>query len=322
MRRRTFVAGSVAVLAAPLAAEAQPVKVPRIGVLRVGTAPDPNVEGFRRGLRELGYVEGQNVVIEYRWAEGKADRLPALAAELVRLKVDVIVAGGAPATQAAMRTTSTVPIVTVAAGSPATGLVVSLARPGGNVTGLTVVNVELSAKKVELLREALPRVSRVAFLGNPTDAAFGPILKETQRAAQLLRVHLQVVEVRDPSELAGAFAAMTRDHAGAFIHAPDELFFAYRRRIVDLAAKSQLPGVGDTRAFVETGGLMAYGPSLPETFRRAATYVDKILKGANPADLPVEQPTKFELVINLKAAKALGLTIPPSVLARADEVIQ
>jgi putative ABC transport system substrate-binding protein len=309
-------------LATPLAAPAQPVKVPRIGVLRAGAPPDPNVEGFREGLRELGYVEGQNVVIEYRWAEGKPDRLAGLALELVRLKVDVIVTGGGQATQAAMSATSTLPIVTGAAGSPATGLVASLARPGGNVTGLTVVNVELSAKKVELLREALPKVSRVAILGDPTNPSYELVLKESQRAAQLLRIQLQAVEVRNPNELEGAFAAMTRGRAGAFIHAPSELFFAYRRRLLDLAAKSRLPGVSDTRDFVDRGGFMSYGPSLPQLFRRAATYVDRILKGAKPADLPIEQPTTFELVINVKTAKALGLTIPPAVLARADQVIQ
>ena len=314
--------GALGLLAAPGAARAQPVKVPRIGVLRAGAPPDPNLEGFRQGLRELGYVEGQNVVIEYRWAEGKLDRLADLAVELVRLKVDVIMTGGGQATQAAMSATSTLPIVTGAAGSPATGLVASLARPGGNVTGLTVVNVEMSAKKVELLREALPNVSRVAILGDPTNPNYELVLKESQRAAQLLRIQLQAVEVRNPNELEGAFAAMARGRAGAFIHAPSELFFAYRRRLLDLAAKSRLPGVGDDRAFVDSGGFMSYGPSFPQMFRRAATYVDKILKGAKPADLPVEQPTKFELVINLKTAKALGLTIPPSVLARADEVIQ
>jgi ABC-type uncharacterized transport system substrate-binding protein len=203
-----------------------------------------------------------------------------------------------------------------------TGLVASLARPGGNVTGLTVVNVELSAKKVELLREALPKVSRVAILGDPTNPSYELVLKESQRAAQLLRIQLQAVEVRNPNELEGVFAAMTRGRAGAFIHAPSELFFAYRRRLLDLAAKSRLPGVSDTRDFVDRGGFMSYGPSLPQLFRRAATYVDRILKGAKPADLPIEQPTTFELVINVKTAKALGLTIPPAVLARADQVIQ
>jgi putative ABC transport system substrate-binding protein len=312
---------TLGLLVAPLA-EAQPANIPRIGILRAGAPPDPNVEAFRQGLAELGYVEGQNVVIEYRWAEGKLDRLPSLAAELVRLKVDVIVTGGGQATQAAMSATSTVPIVTGSAGSPAAGLVASLARPGGNVTGLTVVTVELSAKKVELLREALPRVSRVALLGNPAAPAYELIWKETRRAAQVLRVQLQPVEVRDLSGLEAAFVAMTKARVGAFITAPDEMFFAVRHRIVQLAAKSRLPGVFDTRAFVDAGGLMAYGPSLPDEFRRAATYVQKILKGAKPDDLPVEQPTKFELVINLKTAKALGLTIPPAVLARADEVIE
>jgi putative tryptophan/tyrosine transport system substrate-binding protein len=320
--RRAFCISAVSLLAAPLAVRAQPVNIPRIGVLRAGAPPDPNVEGFRQGLRELGYVEGQNVVIEYRWAEGKIDRLAGLAAELVRLKVDVIVTGGGQATQAAMSATSTIPIVTGAAGSPATGLIASLARPGGNVTGLTVVNVELSAKKVELLKETLPKIARVAILGDRTNPSYELILQETQRAARLLGLQLEVVEVRGANDLEGAFAAMTRGGAGAFIHAPSEFFFAHRRRLLNLAAKSRLPGVGDTRDFVNEGGFMSYGPSLPQLFRRAATYVDKILKGAKPADLPVEQPTKFELVINLKTAKALGLTIPPAVLARADEVIE
>ena len=211
---------------------------------------------------------------------------------------------------------------TGAAGSPATGLVASLARPGGNLTGLTVVNVELSAKKVELLREAIPNISRVAILGDPTNPNYELVLKESQRAAQLLRIQLQIVEARNSNELEGAFAAMTRGRVGAFIHTPSEFFFAYRRRLLDLAAKSRLPGVGDDRAFVDGGGFMSYGPSFPQQFRRAATHVDRILKGAKPADLPIEQPTTFELVINVKTAKALGLTIPPALLARADQVIQ
>jgi ABC-type uncharacterized transport system substrate-binding protein len=321
MNRRAFLALALGA-ATPFAAEAQSVKVPRIGVLRVGTPVDPNVDAFRQGLRELGYVERQNIVVEYRGAEGKADRLRDLAVELVRLNVDVILTGGGQATQAVMSATSVVPIVTVAAGSPATGLVDSLARPGANVTGLTVVNVELSAKKVELLREALPGVSRVALLGNPTSPAYKSIWKETQQAAQLLRVQLQAIEVRDPSEFEGAFAAMTRARTGAFITAPDEVVFAHRRRLLDLTVRSRLPGMFDNRLFVEAGGLMAYGPNFPDLFRRAASYVDRILKGTRPADLPIEQPTRFELLINLKTARTLGLTIPPSLLARADHVIE
>jgi ABC-type uncharacterized transport system substrate-binding protein len=313
---------AVVLLGVPCSASAQPAKVPRIGVLRVGVPPDPGVEGLRQGLRDLGYVEGRTIVIEYRWAEGKPDRLSDLAAELVRLPVDVIVTGGQQATQAAMRATSSVPIVTGTAASPAQGLVASLARPGGNVTGLTLINVELSAKKVELLKEAVPRVTRVALLGHPANLSYVPIWKETQRAARVLGVQLEAVEVRDPGEIEAAFGTMTRTHVGAFITAPDEMFFARQRRIVDLAAKHRLPGVFDTGSFVEAGGFMAYGASVSDQFRRAATHVDKILKGAKPADLPVEQPTRFELVINLKTAKALGLTIPPSVLARADALIQ
>jgi putative ABC transport system substrate-binding protein len=310
-------------VAAPLGAETQQfARAPRIGVVRVGAPPDPAVEGLRQGLRELGYVEGRTIAIEYRWAEGKPDRLNGLAAELVRLRVDVIVTGGQQATQAVMRATNSVPIVTGTGATPITGLVASLARPGGNVTGLTLVNVELSAKKVQLLTEVLPGTSRVAFLGYPAHPSYELVLRETQRAAQALGVHIVVVDLRNPGELEQAFAAMTRARVDAFITNPDETFFAHRRRILDFAAKIRLPGVFDTRVFVEEGAFMAYGPSVPDQFRRAATYVDKILKGAKPSDLPVEQPTKFELVINLKTAKALGLTIPPSLLVRADQVIE
>ncbi len=291
---------AIALLLAPLAVEAQGAKVLRIGVLRAGTAPDPGVEGFRQGLRELGYVEGQNVVIEYRWAEGKPDRLSALAAELVRLKVDVIVTGGQQATRAAASATSAIPIVTGTGGIPATDLVASLARPGGNVTGLTLINAELSAKRVALLKEALPSISRVAVLKSARNPSHEPIWKETQRAAALLHLHLQPVDMREPGDLEEAFAAMKRARAEAFILAPDEFFFAHRRRLLELAAKNQLPGVGDTRDFVEVGLFMSYGPSVPQMFRQAATYVDKILKGAKPADLPVEQPTRYDLVINIQ----------------------
>jgi len=322
MRRRSLLVGSLALLVTPLSGEGQPSRIPRIGVLRAGTPPDPSVEGFRQGLRELGYVEGRNIALEYRWAEGRPDRLSDLAAELVRLKVDVIVTGGQQATRAAARATSAIAIVTGTSGAPDTDLVASLARPGGNVTGLTLINVELSAKKVELLKEALPGVSRVAILKNRNNATHDAIWKETQRAAQLVRVALQPVEVRDSVDLEGAFAAMKRARVEAFILAPDEFFFAQRRRLLELAAKSRLPGVGDTRDFVDAGGFMSYGPNVPQMFRQAATYVDKILKGARPADLPIEQPTKFELVVNRKTAQALGLTIAPLVLTRADEVIE
>jgi putative ABC transport system substrate-binding protein len=267
-------------------------------------------------------VEGRTIAIEYRWAEGKPDRLSDLAAELARLQVDVIVTGGQQATQAVMRATNSIPIVTGTGATPVTGLVSSLARPGGNVTGLTLINVELSAKKVQLLTEVLPGTSRVALVGHPANPSYGLVVKETQRAAEALRVQIAVVDVRNPGEIEQGFATMTRARVDAFITAPDEMFFAHRRRILDLAVKTRLPGVFDTRAFVEAGGFMAYGPSVPDQFRRAASYVDKILKGAKPADLPVEQPSKFDFIINLKTAKALGLTIPQSMLLRADEVIQ
>ena len=329
MDRRTFLAGtSAALLASPLAAEAQQAaKVARIGYLSPNLAANRHMqEAFRQGLRDLGYVEGRNLVIEYRDAEGKADRLPALAAELVALKVDVIVAAGPPAALAAKQATRTLPIVFASSGDPVTsGLVTSLARPGGNVTGLSAVAPELVGKCLEQLKQAVPGVSRVAVLWQPgglgerTDKY---ILKEAEVAARALGVRLQFVEARGPADFDRAFSDMTRARAGALTVLSTPMFVSERRRLVDLAAKNRLPAVYPWREFVDAGGLMSYGPNLADMFRRAATYVDKILKGAKPADLPVEQPTKFELVINLKTAKALGLTIPPSLLGRADEVIQ
>jgi putative ABC transport system substrate-binding protein len=329
MERRTFMAvltGGVAV--APFAAEAQQAtKIARIGYLRTNLAANPHLpEAFRQGLRDLGYVEGRNVVIEYRDAEGKFERLPALAAELVALKVDVIVAGGTPHALAAKQATRTLPIVFIGAGDPVTsGLVTSLARPGGNVTGLSMLTPELVGKRLELLKQAVPRVSRVAVLWQPGD--YGErtekdILKEAEVTARALGVRLQVVEARGPQDFDRAFSDMTRARAGALIVLGSSMFFTERRRLVDLAAKNRLPAVYSARDSVDAGGLMAYGPNLADMFRRAATYVDKILKGAKPGDLPVEQPTKFELVINLKTAKALGLSIPESLLKRADEVIR
>ena len=316
-------------LAAPLAAGAeQPGKVFRIGILANVPLTDP--EGARvwgaliQGLRELGYVEGRNMTIEFRSSDGKYERLPDLAAELVRLKVDVIVA---PATQnplAAKQATRTIPIVMASSGDPVqSGLVASLARPGGNITGLTgVVGPELVGKQLELLKEAVPKVSRVAVLWNPASTINPLWLGEAKGAARSLRVQLQLLEARGPDEFERAFAAMTRDRAGALLVLTDGMFLLHRTRIAVLAAKQRLPAMYGFRELVDAGGLMAYGASLRDNFRRAATYVDKILKGAKPADLPVEQPTKFELVINAKTAKALGLTIPPSVLLRTDEVIQ
>jgi putative ABC transport system substrate-binding protein len=314
----------LALFAAPLAAEAQqPPRVPKRGLLRVGSLPDANVAGFLQGLRDPGYVEGQNIVIEYRWAEGKLERLPTLASDLVRLKVEVIVTGGLEASLAAKTATRLIPIVAATGADPvSSGLVASLARPGGNITGLTVINVDLAGKRLELLKEAVPGASRVAVLRNRANGAHALLWTETQRAARSLSVQLQSHEVRGANEFERAFAAMARDRAGALLLAPDEMFWTYRGQIVDLAAKTRLPGMFDFKGFVDAGGLMAYGPNFPDMFRRAATYVDKILKGAKPGDLPVEQPTKFELLINLKTAKALGLTIPQSVLLRADEVIR
>ncbi len=314
---------------APLAAEAQQAaKVPRIGYLAANLAGNPYLhEAFRQGLRDLGYVEGRNLVIEYRGAEGKPERFPALAAELVALKVDVIVvAGGTLAALAAKQATRTLPIVFAAAGDPVTdGLVTSLARPGGNVTGLSVLAPELVGKGLELLTQAVPGVSRVAVLWQPGglgERTEKDMLKGAEVAARALGVRLQFVEARGPADVDSAFSEMTRARAGALTVLTSSMLFNERRRLVDLAAKNQLPAVYPRRESVDAGGLMAYGPNLADLFRRAATYVDKILKGAKPADLPVEQPTKFELVINLKTAKALGLTIPPLLLGRADQIIE
>ncbi|HEV2056503.1 MAG TPA: ABC transporter substrate-binding protein [Methylomirabilota bacterium] len=302
--------------------------MPRIGFLSTNLAASPHLpEAFRQGLRDLGYVEGRNVVIESRSAEGKFERLPILAAELVALKVDVIVtAGGTPAALAAKQATRTLPIVFIGAADPVTsGVVTSLAKPGGNVTGLSNLIAELVGKNLEQLKQAVPGVTRVAVLWQP--GALGErtdkdMLKRAEVAARALGVRLQFVEARGPADFDRAFSEMTRARAGALTVLGSAMFANERRRLVDLAAKHRLPAVYPWREGVDAGGLMAYGANFADLYRRAATYVDKILKGAKPGDLPVEQPTKFELVINLKAAKALGLTIPPSVLGRADEVIQ
>ena len=328
MDRRAFLAGTLALLAAPLAAEAQQAaKVARIGFLSIKVSANPHMqEAFLEGLRDLGYVEGHNLVIEYRDAEGKSERLPALAAELVARKVDIIVAPSTPAALAAKQVTKTIPIIFAQAGDPVTsGLVTSLARPGGNVTGLSNLAPELVGKCLELLKQAVPEVSRVAVLWQP--GAIGERtekdrLKRAEVAARALGVQLQVVEARGPADFDRAFSDMTRARAGALTALPSAMFVSERRRLVGLAATNRLPAVYNAREFVDAGGLMSYGPNVADMFRRAATYVDKILKGTKPADLPVEQPTKFELVINLKTAKALGLTIPQSVLARADEVVE
>jgi putative ABC transport system substrate-binding protein len=280
------------------------------------------LEAFRQGLRELGYVEGQNIAIESRWTEGKDDRLPGLAADLVRSKVDVIVAETGAATRAAQQATRTIPIVMSTVNDPVgSGLVASLARPGGNVTGLTIMSPDLVGKQLELLKEVVPKVSRVALLRHPDNPASAAQLREAQAAAQALGVRLQTLEARSPQEIDDAFAAMTRERAGALLIIPDTLFWSQRRQIVELAVKRRLPSMRIGESYAEAGGLMSYGPSYLDLERRAATFVDKILKGANPADLPVELPTKFELVINLKTAKAIGLTIPQPLLQRADQII-
>ena len=287
------------------------------------SGPRPGFDAFRRGLRELGYIEGQNIDIEWRFAEGKDDRLPDLAAELVRLKVDVILTINTPATRAAKNATSTIPIVfTAVADSAAAKVVASLARPGGNLTGLTTLVAETSGKRLELLKEALPKVSRAAVLWNSSSEGAAFVFEALEAASRQLGVKLQDVGVRGPTEIERAFEAATKGSAGALLVIDDQVITSHRKRILDLAGKRRLPVVSLYRDFVEGGGLLSYGPSATDSFRRAAIYVDKILKGAKPADLPVEQPTKFELVINLKTAKALGLTIPQSVLGRADEVIQ
>jgi putative ABC transport system substrate-binding protein len=329
VERRAFVTGTLALLAAPLVAEAQQAaKVPRIGYLAPSLAANPPLhDAFRQGLREFGYAEGRNVVIEYRDAEGKDERLPALAAELAALKVDVIVTNpGTLAALAAQQATKTLPIVFIATGDPvSSGLVTSLARPGGNLTGLSLLFPELVGKCLEQLKQAVPGVSRIAVLEQPgavPERTQKDILKAADVAARALGVRLQVVGARGPGDINQAFSEMTRARVNGVAILSTPMFSIERRRLVDLAAKNRLPAVYSFRVYVEAGGLISYGPNIPDLSRRAATYVDKILKGAKPADLPVEQPTKFELVINLKTAKALGLTIPPSVLARADEVIE
>jgi putative ABC transport system substrate-binding protein len=323
MDRRTFIhtlTGSL--LAAPLAALGQqPGRLPRIGVLWP-ISDDAELEAFRQGLHELGYVEHQNIVLEYRYARGKDEVLPALAAELVALNVDIILTYGVTAAKAARQATTTIPIVNGSMSDPvAAGLAESLARPGGSVTGLTSRSPTLSAKRLELIKEVVPGLSRVAVLSTPAPTAqLG--LQEMKVAARSLGLSLSVQQVQEPNEFESAFSEMTKARAGALLVLADLRFNQHLRRLVDLAAEHRLPVAYTSKDFVEGGGLMSYGPNWPDQFRRAAGYIDKILKGAKPADLPIEGPTKFELVINLKTAKALRLTIPQSVLLRADEVIQ
>jgi len=325
MDRRAFVSGTFALLAAPLVAETQPAgKVPRVGYLSYGsTGSSREIDAFRQGLRELGYIEGQSIAVEYRFASGQIERYPGLAAELVRLKVDVIVAPATPQALAAKQATSSIPIVFVlVADAVGAGLITNFARPGGNITGLTSSGAELGGKRLELLRHMVPETSRVAVLYNPTDRSNVLALKQLQESAPTLGLILKPLEVRESREFDGAFVAMTRQRAHSMFGTPGALTFEHSKVLVDLAAKHRIPAMWGHRSFVDAGGLMSYAVNLYDQNRQAAVFVDKILKGAKPGDLPVEQPTKFELVVNLKTAKALGRTIPPSVLARADEVIQ
>ena len=326
MKRRDFIAllGS-ATAAWPLSAGAQTSpKIPQVGF--IGGANPASAEhtfgAFQQRLRELGYVEGQSIALEVRWAEGRMERIPELVAELVDLKMDVLVAGVSPAALAASKATRTIPIVMVAADPVGLGLVASLARPGGNVTGLSYFNEAIVGKRLELLKELVTGLTRIAVLRNPMQAVHATFWHETELAARKLGLTLQPLDVRAPEDFEVAFAAAIRGNAQALVALDDALTVAYRPRIVTLAASSRLPAMYGLREFPDDGGLISYGPNFTDLFRRAATYVDKILKGAKPADLPVEQPTKFELVINRKTANALGLTVPPTLLASANEVIE
>ena len=316
-----FLVSMVMLVAGFLADAQQPTKIPRLGYLSASN--DQNREAFRQGLRQLGYVEGKNVVIEYRYAEGRTEQISDLAAELVRLKVDVIVTGSTLAAQTARKLNTTVPIVIVGTGDPVgTGLVASLARPGGNVTGLSGLAPELSGKRLELLKESFPKVSRVGVFWNPASPSNAISWKETEAAARPAAVQLQSLEVKSSKDFEGAFGAAVKERVNALITIRDNVTNTGRQQIVAFAAKHRLPAIYPSAEYVEVDGLMSYAPDFRDIYRRAAAYVDKILKGAKPADLPVEQPMKFELVINLKAAKQIGLTIPQSVLYRADKVIK
>ena len=328
MDRRTFVSGlTLGLLAAPRVAKAQPTgKMYRIGFLVTATREETGhlIGALSEGLRELGYVDGRNVVFELRFAEGRQDRLPALAAELVQLKVDVLVTGSNPVIAAVKQATATIPVVMAVSRDPVGAkFIASLARPGGNITGLANDTApEIIGKNLALLKEAVPRVSRVTYLWNPVPPGAETSKNVVESAARNLGVAFQSVEVRGRNEFESAFAAMVRERANGVVVAQDPITFGSRSQVVLLAARSRLPAVYGVREFAEAGGLMSYGPNIADQFRRAAIYVDKILKGAKPGDLPVEQATKFELVINVKTAKALGLTIPPSLLLRADHIIE
>jgi putative tryptophan/tyrosine transport system substrate-binding protein len=327
LSRRRLLQGALALaLSSFLSGCEKPGKAPRIGFLAVGSREGRAfvIEGFLLGLRERGYVEGQNIVIEYRFSEGRNDRLPELAAELVNLKVKLILASGSPASFAAKEATRTIPIVmgSLAANPVETGLIASLARPGGNITGMTEMASELGAKRLQLLTQTVPGLSRVAVFWNPSNPAYGPILKELEAAAQTMGVAIQRLEVRVPEDFESALEAATRQRAGALFVPGDPLVTNRPRMVADLALKYRLPTITDFRELPEAGGLLSFGPDLVDSYRRAATHVDKILKGAKPADLPMEQPTKFDLFVNLKTARALGLTIPQSVLVQATKVIE
>jgi len=327
MRRSTaglIVALALGLLAAPPATEAQqPRKVPRIGYVMGRLGPMEFDEGFRQGLRELGFVEGQNLTIEYCWGDGREERLPGLMAEVIRLKPDVIVTAGTPAVQAVKKATTTIPIVMAQSQDAVRdGLVASLACPGGNVTGLSIFQPELTGKRLELLKETAPRLSRVVTIWNTANPGNGPLLSDTEVAARSLGLKLRSVGVSSPDDLEGAFATMARGQAEGLSVLSDGFMVSNRASVTGLALKGRLPSIFPSNVYIQAGGLMSYGPNIAATFQRAAYFVDRILKGAKPADLPVEQPTRFELAINLRTARALGLTIPPSVLIRTDQVIQ
>jgi len=327
IRRRLLTVLGLWLAAAPFASFAQQGKVWRVGFLALRHVDFVDTDyyygPFRQGMRELGYVEGRNLAIEWRSAEGKAERLPDLAAQLVQGKVDIIVTAGTPATSAAQKATATIPIVIANANDPiGSGLVKSLSHPGANITGLSSLAVDISPKNLEIMLSLVPRLSQVAVLVNPANSGHAAILKGTQAAARKLNIKVLPAEARTAQEIERAFSVMARERAGAVIVAIDAFFIQQGRQIADLAAKHRLPSMSGSREYVEAGGLMSYGQNLADNYRRAATYVDKILKGAKPGDLPVEQPTTFELFVSRKAAKALGITIPQSILVRADRVIE
>ena len=316
---------TVMLAAGPSAKAQRPTKIPRIGYV-IGPSLAENsvrIEALRQGLRELGYIEGKNIAFEWRSADGRMDRLPALIAELIHLQVDILISAGPTVTRLAQQATKTIPIVMAQDTDPVgNGFIASLARPGGNVTGLSVLAPEITGKQLELLKDVVPALARVAVLGEPANPGYAQQLTETELAGRALKVQIQTVNVRDAKDFEAAFQAATKRHADAALLMGGPVLNSQRKRVVDLAAKSRLPAIYNELGFVEVGGLMTYGASFTDLYRRAATYIDKILKGRAPADLPVEQPKKFDFIVNLKAAKQIGLTIPPNVLVRADRVIR